>query len=188
MLWQPPTNHRSKNTTNNCKSQKNFFKFLTVFCFFFFDLTTFSQPLFIMSSFAHLFKIAKHPLRSLVLAKEIKMKAALFNKCSALSSDTAATVTKSKRCGYKYFCHYLKSKFTTYTGTSPKAEVTSKTFQTHWWFFKVNKVLTRIPPFNYSALIFFLLIIYISVQLYLQIIFIEGFSVSTRTRSTHLVS
>lgn len=74
MLGQPPTNYQSKNTTNNCKSQKKFFLILH---FFFFNPTASSQPLFTIFSSAHLFKITKHSLRSLVVAREIKMKAAV---------------------------------------------------------------------------------------------------------------
>lgn len=60
---------------------------------FYFDPAASSQPLLMCTS-VRLFKTTKHTLRSLVAAREIKMKAALYNKCSALPSDTAAAIKK----------------------------------------------------------------------------------------------
>ena len=87
MLEQPPVSYRKTQLweQKNCESKKIFKSFRI-----YFDPTA----SLLMCTSAHLFKTTKHPLRSLGAAKEIKMKAALYNKCSALPSDTAATIKK----------------------------------------------------------------------------------------------
>lgn len=85
-LEQPPISYRKTQLTLR-RQKKNFNP-----CVLFWSNCIFST--FVDVHSARLFKITKHSFRSLVAAREIQVKPALYNRRSALPSDTAATVKK----------------------------------------------------------------------------------------------